>query len=217
MERESAELTDAVLDAIEQLRMLLDQELSAVLAARLLVRHDAQDDITGRRVLCRSHSEKGVDHHGDASLHVQGSAAPHESIDDVAAHRVAGPLLAGCRDNVNVTLHQEWGCLAPTRNPGHEIRPRRILGENQRLDSGCRQKLVDVSNGFALIAWWIGRVKANQRLQHFDRRDLRHHNSSEETAAKASAVALGAISPGPFASGEIWLTSVRSEFRSEAA
>ena len=118
------------------MRVLLDEELRAVVAACLLVRQHGQDDVARKLRCVAGCAQEGRDHHRDAALHVERSASPDPAVDEVAAERRPRPALTGGRDDVDVPLQQQGRPVAPAAQPGDEIRPRGIL--RVQLDLAAR-------------------------------------------------------------------------------
>jgi hypothetical protein len=54
----------------------------------------------------RGAQERGH-HHRDAAFHVERAASPDPPVDELAAERLARPILSGRRHDVHVTLQQE--------------------------------------------------------------------------------------------------------------
>ncbi len=73
----------------EQLRVLLDEEARAEVAAGLLVREHDEHEIAGELDALPLRTHEGADEHRDAGLHVERAAAPDDS------RPRAGPRTAG--------------------------------------------------------------------------------------------------------------------------
>ena len=91
--REAAELAERVAHPREQLRVLLDEEARAEVAAVLLVGEDDEDEVAGQRDVLPLRAQEGVDEHRDAALHVERAAAPDVAVDEPALERRVRPRL----------------------------------------------------------------------------------------------------------------------------
>src|SRR5262245_21369393 len=68
---ESSNLAERVTDAVERFGVAVDQELRAVLAPRLLVARERQDEIAGGLEPLPRGTQEGRNEHRDPALHVE--------------------------------------------------------------------------------------------------------------------------------------------------
>src|SRR4029077_15405217 len=78
-----ARLSERMPDAGEELGMLLDEELRAVVAAVLLVTEDDEDHVSRQLELAPCRPQERRDVHRDGALHLERAASP-----DLAVHQV---------------------------------------------------------------------------------------------------------------------------------
>ena len=115
VERGAAELAERVPHALEQLRVLLDQEARAEVAAGLLVGEHDEDEVARQRDVLAPRAQEGVDEHRDAALHVERAAAPDVAVLEPRLERRVRPVLSGRRDDVDVALEQQRRRARPRR------------------------------------------------------------------------------------------------------
>src|SRR6266540_387463 len=106
---EPAELAERVAHAVEEMRMLLDEESRAEVTARLLVAEDGEDQVAARAEPFRLGAQERRHEHGDAALHVERPAAPDVAVHQLATERWVLPPLVGRRDDVNVAVEEKRG------------------------------------------------------------------------------------------------------------
>ena len=116
---EPADLADRLGDALEEPRVVIDQEAGAVGTARLLVGEEGQDHIAGRAAaLTQALADHGQDHRVHV-LHVDGAAAPDARVvraivglvADVAGEGVDLPVRRIGGDHVEVAVDEQGGPL----------------------------------------------------------------------------------------------------------
>src|SRR5580765_7267263 len=122
-------------DAGEELGMLLDEELGAVVAAVLLVAEDDEDHVSRQLELAPRRAQERRDVHRDGALHVDGAASPDLPVYQVAAERRPCPGLARGRDDVDVALEEKRPALPLAAEACDQIRASRILCIEPALDS----------------------------------------------------------------------------------
>ena len=166
---EAAELADRVFDPVEEMCVLLDEELRAVVAARFLVRQHGQDDVARKLRCVAGCAQEGGDHHRDAALHVERPASPDPAVDQVAAERRARPALTDGRDDVDVPLQQQGRPVAPAAQARDEIRPRGILCVQLHLASRLLEQSAQERDAVGLVPRRIRGVEADQLTEQLDR------------------------------------------------
>ena len=75
MLRHATRFADPVLDPGEELGVIVDEPLGALVAPRLFVGQDREDKVAGRTT-ATVRLEDGADHHRDPALHVEGPPSP---------------------------------------------------------------------------------------------------------------------------------------------
>jgi len=157
-----------VADALEELRVFLDEELRPEVAAVLLVAEHNQDQVTRQLQLPTRRTQEGGDVHRDGAFHVDGAAAPHLSVHEVSSEWRSLPLLAGGRDHVDVALQQERRAVACASKPGAEVRPIRLLGIGLRLAARLFQQVPDEADALGFVPRRVRRVESDQLLEELD-------------------------------------------------
>ena len=105
--REAAHFRDRFSSALEQLRTLVHGVTGAVFTASLLVGEKGEDNVPlGLPSGSGQIPHDGQDH-GIHVLHVNGTAAPDESILQFRAEGIHGPLIAQCGNNVKVSVYYQ--------------------------------------------------------------------------------------------------------------
>ena len=135
-ERETAELAQGVLDAVEQLSVIFHQEPRPVGAETLFVGERAEEDVPSRSESLGLCPKKGGNHHRDAALHVDRPSAPDVPVDELALEGRMGPLLIRGGHNVDVPVEQERCGVAPAWKAGDQVRSLRVARPRRRLAPG---------------------------------------------------------------------------------
>src|SRR6202011_5279116 len=107
--------------------------------------------------------------------HVESPAAPEVAVDDVAAERLAAPLLVEGRDHVDVTLEQQRRSVAATLDTRHQVGPPGRVLVPRAFDVRVLQHSFDEVDGGVLIAGWVGRVEPDEVASHLDDERKRRH------------------------------------------
>ena len=94
VEREAAELAERVAHPLEQLRVLLDEEARAEVAAGLLVGEDDEHEVAGQLDALALRAQERVHEHRHAGLHVERAAAPDVAVLEPRLERRVRPVLA---------------------------------------------------------------------------------------------------------------------------
>ena len=165
----ATKLTERVPHALEQLGVLLDHEARAVRSQILLIREHAQQHVARWRLSGLGEPQDRPEHHRHTALHVQRASTPNLALDQLGGERIVTPALAIRRDHVDVTLEQERRRDTPTRQPRQQVRPRRILGQDPRLQASSVAEILDPPHAPSLVAGRIGRVEPDQLSQQLDR------------------------------------------------
>jgi len=157
----ASRLADAVLDAREELGVILDEPLRALVPTRLLVGQHREHEVA-RRPAVRVRLQDCADHHRDAAFHVEGAATPQVAADDLAAERLVRPLLVDRGHHVNVALHQKRRRLALAFQAGHEVRATARILVSRARDAGLVEDALDEVDGDVLLARRVGGVELDQ-------------------------------------------------------
>ena len=187
-EREAAELAEREADPVEQLRVFLDEEPRTEVTAVLLVGEDAEDEIAGWADAFLSCAQEGRHEHCHASLHVERAAAPDLAFDESPLERGLRPLLPGGRDHVDVSLEEERRRTPLALESRDQVRPRGIPRVGLRLDAGALELLAEEADAGGLVPRRIGRVEAEQLLQHLG--GSQQSSSSAASSRSTSAAVL---------------------------
>ena len=102
---------------------------------------------------------------GHHVLHVEGSAPPDAAVVEIAAERVARPLVRLGGDHVGVAEQKQGRFRAPGVEAGRDVSPARRRFRDQRLEPLPPQDAGDVPGRLGFVAGRIGGVDAQQVLQ----------------------------------------------------
>ena len=187
LEREAAELAERVAHPREQLRVLLDEEARAEVAAGLLVREHDEHEIAGELGALPLRTHEGADEHRDAGLHVECAAAPEIAVLEPALERRVDPVLACGRDDVDVPLKQERRRVA-AGEAADEVRPAGLLLVELRLAARVLEVRAQELDARPFVAGRVRRVEPDQLLQELRR--AQHSWSSAVSSLSTSSSVL---------------------------
>ena len=150
-EGEAADLADRLGDALEEVGVLVDEVPRAVRAAGLLVGEEGEHDVARGLAAAAQPVAYDRQRHRVHVLHVDGAAAPHAAVGDLAGEGVVGPVRRVGRYDVGVAVDEQRG---PGRvlalDPGHGRGAARVRLEDLRLEPHLGELLGDVLGGLAL-------------------------------------------------------------------
>ena len=167
-EGEPAELAEGVANAGELVGMGFDEEPGPELAAGFFVRDDGEQNVARQPEVLGLGAQEGGDHHGDAALHVERSAAPDSVVDEAAFERRVLPALVLGGDDVHVTVEHQGGGVPLSGQAGNQVGAVGRFGEDLGLDPGLGEEPVDEGDAFGLVARWVGGIEPDQLLQELD-------------------------------------------------
>src|SRR4029078_9143218 len=91
--------------------------------------------------------------------------APAESVDELATEGRLRPLLARCRDDVDVPVQEKRRTSSAAGDARDEVRPRRILRVRLGLAACALEQLLDDLDACALVPGRVRRVEPEQLLK----------------------------------------------------
>ena len=164
---EPADLADRLGHALEQVRVLLDQEPGAPVAARLLVGGEREHDVAGRLAPLAHPLPDDREDHRVHILHVDRAAPPHAPVGDLPGERVERPVAGVGRHHVQVPVDKQ-GRAAPVRalDPGHQAGALGVRLKHRRLQADLAEQPRHVLRGPPLarprVVARVGRVDPDQ-------------------------------------------------------
>ena len=164
---EPADLADRLGHALEQVRMLLDEEFGTPVAARLLVGGEGEHDVAVRLAPLAHPLPDDREDHRVHVLHVDRAAPPHAAVGDLARERVTAPVERVGRHDVQVTVNEQCGAAPVVPfHAGDEAGPLRVRLEDGGLQPDLAQQARHVLGGppFARagVVPRVGRVDPDQ-------------------------------------------------------
>ena len=191
---EPADLADRLGAALEQLRVVVDQQPGALDPAGLLVgeereHHVPRRPLPGRAAHCRTTASS----HRVHVLHVDRAAAPDAAVPDLPGERVHRPLRRVGRDDVEVAVQQQ---RRPDRvgalDPGDHAGPARL----RLVQPGRDPDLVSLPATYSAAARssssWGWRCRCGSARS----RAPRPHPGRSSCRIPATPTRLGRVAPG---------------------
>ena len=172
--REAARFAERVLGAHE-LGMMIDEPARAVIAAGLLVGDAGEDEVALERDALLLEARDDERRHDRHVLHVDGAAAPHIAVVDLAAERRMGPALRLGGDDVEVRASRSGGLSPVPLSARDHVLATRASRRPASARSRPREQIGEILGGRRLVARRVRGVDAQQRLQVLDCVDRRAH------------------------------------------
>ncbi len=134
------------------------------MASRFFVRGRHEDDVPLQRTAFGVQREEGLQMEDPARLGVEGPAAVHVAVPDLATERIHRPVIVVRRDDVDVVQEQDRRLVAPLE-PRPDVAPaRRRLG-GLVVDSGSIEDLREELDTSGLVARRVRRIDADVLLK----------------------------------------------------
>ncbi|GES33176.1 hypothetical protein San01_56640 [Streptomyces angustmyceticus] len=148
MKEKAADLADRLRDALEEVRVVVDEVARAVGAARLLVREERQHDVARRLAAGAQPVADDGQRHRVHVLHVDRAPSPEAAVGDLAGERVVGPVVGVGRHDVGVPVDEQAGPRAVLAlDPGDRRGPALVGLEDLRFEAHLGELLRDVLGG----------------------------------------------------------------------
>ena len=145
--------------------MLVNQVGDAKVITSFLVSHGGEKNVPRQGNFLGFGLQESRQHHSNASLHVQGAAAPNKTINDIALERGMSPFLSLRADHIHVPVEQQGRGDAFAFQLGDQVGTSRCTRHNVSFDASFFEQSVNVLDTSSFIAGWVGGIKADQVLQ----------------------------------------------------